>query len=83
LRAACADVEPLFFSQILREMRASIPDDGIIPRGEGETMFRDLLDQEYARQIGKDAVSGLGHLLYQQLSARNVEKSAGIISVRG
>ncbi|OPZ85095.1 MAG: flagellar rod assembly protein/muramidase FlgJ [bacterium ADurb.Bin429] len=76
LREVCADVETLFFSQLLREMRASIPDDGLIPHGEGETLFQEMLDGEYAKVIARSSPTGLAAMLYRQLTASDAP-SAG------
>ncbi len=87
LRDACGEVEALFFAQLLREMRSSIPDDGLIPRGEGETMFQELLDGEYARIVGRTSTTGLAAMLYRQLSRdaapAPAEKPAGNFSAQG
>ena len=86
LRDVCAEVEALFFSQLLREMRASIPDDGLIPRGEGEALFQEMLDGEYAKTIARTSPTGLAALLYRQLAPGGVpaaEKNTGHFSAQG
>ncbi|HOF86721.1 MAG TPA: rod-binding protein [Armatimonadota bacterium] len=86
LRDVCAEVEALFFSQLLREMRASIPDDGLIPRGDGEALFREMLDGEYAKVLARSSPTGLAAMLYRQLTAGGApagEKTVENFSARG
>ncbi|MHB9024210.1 MAG: rod-binding protein [Armatimonadota bacterium] len=64
----CRQFEALVVSRLLKEMRESVPGDGLIPRSSGEELFQEMLDNEYAIQISRLSPFGLASALYQQLS---------------
>jgi Rod binding domain-containing protein len=73
LREAAADFESMFVKQMLTSMRKAIPkqEGGLIKESEGEKMFRDLLDAEYAKTTSRSGQGiGLGAAMYKQLVAR-------------
>lgn len=56
LREAAADFEAMFLKQMLTSMRKAIPKDtegALFKESEGEKIFRDLLDEEYARVMSR------------------------------
>ncbi|HHY37014.1 MAG TPA: flagellar biosynthesis protein FlgJ [Firmicutes bacterium] len=67
LLAACQDFEAIFWQQILRQMRRSIPKAGLVDGGTGEEIFQDFLDGEYARILARQGAGSLARLLYEQL----------------
>ena len=77
LREAAADFESMFVKQMLSSMRKTIPkqDGGLIKESEGEKMFRDMLDGEYAKTTSRSGSRsghgvGLGASMYRQMVAR-------------
>lgn len=76
LRAAAADFESLFIKQMLSSMRKTIPKDetgeGLIRESQGEKIFRDMLDGEYANMMSQRSGRGmgLGEMMFQQLIKR-------------
>jgi flagellar protein FlgJ len=44
LREACAEMESLFISHLLKEMRATVEKSGFIDGGQAEEIFTSLLD---------------------------------------
>ncbi|MBF0454211.1 MAG: rod-binding protein [Magnetococcales bacterium] len=73
LREAAADFESMFVKQMLSSMRKAIPkqDGGLIKESQGEKIFRDLLDAEYAKTTSRSGQGlGLGASMYKQLIAR-------------
>lgn len=81
LRGAAADFEALFVKQMISAMRRTIPKDekgeGLIRESQGEKIFRDMLDTEYANKMshrgGKGQGSsgiGLGDMMFKQLIKR-------------
>ena len=65
---ACADFESLLVSQLFTSMRESIPEDGLLPSSQGEHIFQQMLDGEYAKQISRTGTLGLATMLYRQLA---------------
>ncbi|MBF0143178.1 MAG: rod-binding protein [Magnetococcales bacterium] len=55
LKNAAADFEALFVRQMLSVMRKSVPENEESPFGksQGEKVFRDMLDSEYASMISR------------------------------
>ncbi|MDK2855505.1 MAG: hypothetical protein PWQ41_506 [Bacillota bacterium] len=66
LKKACEEFAALFWEQVLRSMRRTVPEGGLLDGGTGEKLFRDLLDAEYARKVAQ-AEGSLAELLYRQL----------------
>lgn len=77
LRAASADFEALFIKQMLSSMRKTIPKDphgeGLVRESQGEKIFRDMLDSEYANMMSHRKGGGglgLGEMMFRQLVKR-------------
>ncbi|MBF0171835.1 MAG: rod-binding protein [Magnetococcales bacterium] len=76
LRSAAADFESLFIQQMLTSMRKTVPKDengeGLIRESQGEKIFRDMLDGEYANIMSHRGGRGmgLGEMMFQQLVKR-------------
>lgn len=67
LRAACQDFEALFVHAMFKEMRKTIPQDGLLPRGMGEDAFQEMMDWELAQQTSRTSSLGIGEALFRQL----------------
>jgi peptidoglycan hydrolase FlgJ len=59
--------ENLFLSQMLEHMTAGIKTNGPFGGGQGEQVFRSLLNQEYAGSIEKRGGIGLADGVYRQI----------------
>jgi Rod binding domain-containing protein len=69
LKEAAAGFESLFVKQMMAEMRKTVPDSGLIKQGQGEKIFRDMLDQEYATEMSRRPEGyGLKESLYEQMT---------------
>ena len=67
LQAACQEMESLFLSYLLKEMRATINRSGFISGGTAEEIFTSMLDTELAKGISGRGGIGLSKLLLDQL----------------
>lgn len=68
LREAAADFEAIFLSMMLSQMRKSIPKSGLWDGGQGERIFQELLDHEYARRASlRGEGLGIGRMVYEAL----------------
>lgn len=67
LREACAQLEGVFFEQLLKALRETIPEGGVIDGGTAEEVFSGLLDGQLATQAAAGLERGLGAALYRQL----------------
>lgn len=67
LQAACQDMESLFLTYLLKEMRATINKSGFISGGKAEEIFTSLLDVELSKKMSDAGGIGLSSLLLRQL----------------
>jgi Rod binding domain-containing protein len=67
LREATQEFESLFIGQMMREMRSTVPESGLLGAGSGQQIFREMLDQELSRRAAYSGDFGIGELLYRQL----------------
>ena len=68
LRETTQQFEAIFLQQIFKEMRKTIPDDGLIQRGNADDMYTQLQDMEAAKIMAEQGGIGLADLMMQQLS---------------
>ena len=73
LREAANEFEAIFVQQMLKSMRKTSLESDLLPKSEGEKIFRSMLDEQYAKLSAKSGSIGLGHMIYQQLKS-NLEK---------
>ena len=74
LRAACAEMESLFLTHLLKEMRATIDKSGFISGGQAEEIFTSLLDVEISRKMSAAGGIGLSNILLEQLGSKGAGK---------
>ena len=74
LHQACRDFESLFVQQLLKEMRKTVPRDGLMNGGQAEQMYSEMLDGEMARQISNQGGIGLAPIIFAQASGLLGEK---------
>ena len=55
-------------SLLMKQMRSDVPSDGLIPRSQGEQLFQEMLDGEYATQMSRSKGIGLADMLYRQMN---------------
>ena len=70
LRQAAQEFEGLFLAQLFREMRASVPNEGLVDAGSGQELFTGMFDDAVAQEAARRSVRGLGEALFRQLAAR-------------
>jgi flagellar protein FlgJ len=68
LREATQEFESLYVTQILQAMRRTVPESGLMAASSGQRLFREMLDEEFAREIAHSGGLGIGEMLYHQLS---------------
>ena len=68
LDKACQDLESLFVFYLLKEMRASIPDAGLLPADKSKDVYTSIMDAEMAKQLAQGRGVGLAAMLRQQLA---------------
>ncbi|MCX7978316.1 MAG: rod-binding protein [Bdellovibrionaceae bacterium] len=74
LREVSTLYEKQFLREMVKAMRATVGEGGIIKPSHGERIFREQLDHEYVEQWGDRGGIGLADLIYEQLVERYGEK---------
>lgn len=69
LKEACQAFESVFVTYMLKEMRGTVSEGGLLEGGPGQSMYKEMLDEEYAKSISESGSLGLADLMYQQLIA--------------
>lgn len=67
MKAAAQQFEAVFIQQMFKEMRKTIPDDGLIQRGNADDIYNQMQDLEAAKITAQQGGIGLAELMMQQL----------------
>ncbi len=70
LKEACAELESLFISFLLKEMRATIPKTGLISGGRAEEIYTSMLDNQISKEMASQRGIGLSALFLDRLQNR-------------
>jgi len=76
LKKACADFEALLVARMLKLMRQSIPQNGLLQNSPGKEVYQSLMDQELAKSMSQRGGVGLGEVLYRQVLQREEKARA-------
>jgi peptidoglycan hydrolase FlgJ len=68
VREAAQEFESLFVAKLMESMRRTVPQGGLLGESSSLQIFREMLDQETARQIAKGGGFGIGEMLSHQLA---------------
>ncbi len=77
LKGACREFEALFMEQVLKSMRRTIMKSGLFDGGVQQDIYQDLFAQQVARALAQGKGTGIGEMLYQQLSRAQGGKDDG------
>ena len=77
LKKACSDLEAVFVSMMFKQMRNTVQKSGLFDGGMAEEVYEDMLYDKYAEEVSKGSGTGLGDLLYRQLSKSMRPESGG------
>ena len=66
-KAAAQDFEAFFVTHAFEDMFADVSTDPMFGGGEGETIFRSFLLQEYGKQVAKAGGIGISDMVQKQL----------------
>ena len=67
LRRACAQLEGVFLAQLMKAMRETVPQAGVVQGGAGEDMFTAMMDEHVSDVASARQERGLGAALFRQL----------------
>jgi len=74
LRKVCQEFEALLTQSMLKGMRSTIPQGGLLEKSRGEELFEEMMDMELAKQSSQQQGLGIAEALYRQLSKPAVKK---------
>ena len=66
LKKACADFEAIFIQQLLKSMRQTVPQGGLLGEGPGMEIYQLFFDQELSKSLASRGRLGLGGMIYRQ-----------------
>jgi flagellar protein FlgJ len=69
LKQACDSFEALFMQQMLKQMRATVPKDGMFGGGSAERIYTDMLDAELSKEMSAEGGLGISRLLFEHMMA--------------
>lgn len=69
LKSAAENFESFFITSMMEQMFSGIETDGPFGGGEGERVFRSLLNQEYGKAIASTGGVGIADMVYRQMVA--------------
>ena len=69
LYEACVEFEAIFLKQMLTAMRKSVQKTGLLDGGMAQDIFEDMLYDEYAKSMARNAGFGLADTVYLQLTS--------------
>jgi Rod binding domain-containing protein len=67
LARACQEMESLFLTYLLKEMRATVPKNGLLSGGKAEEIYTSLADAELAKDLAARGGIGISQVLLTQL----------------
>ncbi len=70
LMNVCVEMESIFVSRMLSEMRKTLPKEKLVDGGFAEKIFEDMLYDEYALNLSKTSNLGIATMLYNDLSRK-------------
>ena len=68
LRKLCQEFEAIFIHTMLKGMRATVPDGGLLDKGMDSEIMEDMRDLEISKAVAQTQRMGIGEALYRQLS---------------
>lgn len=68
LKDACRQFESVFMNMLMKNMRNTIHEDGIMKKSHAREMFEGMLDEKIAEESSKGEGMGLAKQMYKQLS---------------
>ena len=70
IKKVAEDFESLFLELVLKSMRKTVPDGGLITKGNAEDIYKSLLDTEYAKTMAQRKTTGLAEAIERELRSK-------------
>jgi flagellar protein FlgJ len=69
LKEACRDFEAVLLSQMMKQMRATLPKNDFFGSKDTEDMFQGMIDDEVMKEASRTNSLGLADVIYNQLAS--------------
>jgi len=74
LMEVCKEFESIFIYMMLKEMRKTVPEDGLIEKSQGTRIFEEMYMDELSKEMSKgDNSLGIAKMLYDQFKNGRVK----------
>jgi flagellar protein FlgJ len=67
LKKSCQEFEAIFIRTLIKSMRATVPDGGLLEKNTDREIFEEMMDNEIASQTAKRGEFGIADVLFRQL----------------
>lgn len=68
LKEVCRQFESIFLSMMLKQMRRTVPDGGLIEKSLGTEIFEEMYIDELSEEATKNDSLGIAKMLYEQFT---------------
>ncbi len=69
LKKVASDFEEIFLNMMLKAMRQTVGDGGLIEKSNQAQIFESMLDEKFAEQLADAGGLGIGDLIVEQMKA--------------
>ncbi len=70
LKKACQEFESIFVQMVFKNMRSTVPEDGLLEKSQAQSIFEGMLDEELSKKVAGAGGLGLADVLYEQLQKK-------------
>ena len=77
LKKTCQQFEAIFIRTLIKSMRATVPDGGLLEKNTDREVYEEMLDGEIAAQSAKRGEFGIAEALFRQLYQQKEEDHDG------
>jgi flagellar protein FlgJ len=67
LKKTCQEFEAIFIRTLIKSMRATVPDGGLLEKNTDHEIFEEMMDGEIANQTASRGEFGIAEALFRQL----------------
>lgn len=82
IKKTAQDFEGLFIGMMMKAMRETVGEDELTGGGNGEEIYRSLLDQEYVAQAVKRGGFGLAQQIEREIIRQESRRMASRVDIR-
>lgn len=83
LKQACREMESVFLHQMIKAMRQTIPNSGLLGGGPGHELYQSLFDMEMSRALARKEGIGLGKVMVENFTRYKPSKDLSSSETEG